>query len=317
VSDLIDATSLDETPVFFPSGDESLFGIITRPVGEPLGVGVILIYGGEYTMSAVASQLWPRIARRLAGQGFHVLRYDHHGNGDSSGVAHGFDHRHPYVADLEAAIEFMRLQGLSRFGLLGACLGARASLVCASSMSDVESLFLMSATVHDARIGGKDEEWAERYGVTHYLRRAVQWRTLRKLRDPVIRRAFVRVAAAKIKRVLGGAKNRLVVPGQGPSGVTVSKNFLKPLKGALDGGTRVLFVFGDKDEERLGEFEMARGGALGEILMAAGSPATIDTVKGTIAATRDIEAQQAIIERAAEWAFLEFGRDPSGVSVDR
>ena len=94
------ATSLQERPAFFPFGDDSLFGVVTEPIGEARGIGVVLLYGGGYTMSSYYNQYWTTLARRVASLGFHALRFDHHGNGDATGRVDDFDHRMPFSDDL-------------------------------------------------------------------------------------------------------------------------------------------------------------------------------------------------------------------------
>lgn len=293
------ATTAQETPVFFPCGDETLFGVLTRPTAPARGVAVILIYGGGHNVSAHVGELWTRTARRVAAGGFHAFRYDHHGNGDSTGRTGTFDHRTPFSEDLRAAVAWLRSQGLGHFVLVGDCLGARAALEAGTDMAGLEAMFLMSPIVHDARMG-KDEEWAETYGLGHYVRRAFQWRTIRKLADPEIRRAYLRVGTTKLRRVLGqtrrSGRSQSVDSASG-----VSRGFLDPVQEVLQNGVRVNFVFGDADEERRSEFESARTGRLGGILDEAGELVEVSTVAGRIAAHMDLESQEGLIELLERW----------------
>lgn len=293
------ATTAQETPVFFPSGDETLFGVLTRPTGPDRGVAVILIYGGGHNVSAHVGELWTRAARRVAAGGFHAFRYDHHGNGDSTGRTGTFDHRTPFSDDLRAAVAWLRSQGLDHFVLVGDCLGARAALEAGTDMGGLDALFLMSPMVHDARMG-KDEEWAETYGLGHYVRRAFQWRTIRKLGDPELRRAYLRVGMTKLRKVFG-VKRRSGPTQSADHGPGVSSGFLDPVEKVLQNGVRVNFVFGDADEERRSEFESARTGRLGGILEEAGDLVEISTVTGRIAAHMDLESQEGLIELLQGW----------------
>lgn len=298
MTELVPATSAQETPVFFPAGDETLFGVLTQPTGPAVGVAVVLIYGGGHNVSAHVGELWTRTARRVAALGLHAFRYDHHGNGDSTGRTGTFDHRYPFTADLRAAVDWLRTQGLERFVLVGDCLGARAALDAGTDMAGIEALFLMSPMVYDGRMG-KDEEWAEAYGLGHYVRRALQWRTIRKLADPALRRAYFRVGVTKMRKVMG--LSRMPGDSQGGDESSVSTGFLDPLGQVLGSGARVNFVFGTADDERRSEFEDARSGRLGSLLEEAGDRVEVSTVEGGIAAHMNLEAQEGLIDRLERW----------------
>lgn len=299
MSEAVPATSFQETLLFFPSGDETLFGVLTRPTRPEQGVAVILIYGGGHNVSAHVGELWTRTARRVAAHGFHAFRYDHHGNGDSTGKTGTFDHRSPFTADLRAAVACLRAEGLERFVLVGDCLGARAALHAGTDMSGLDALFLMSPMVYDGRMG-RDEEWAEAYGLGHYVRRAFQWRTVRRLANAELRRAYVKVGMTKVRKVLGlSRKSGASKTVDASSGV--SNGFLEPVEKVLGSGVRVNFVFGTADEERRREFDDALAGRLGRMVEKAGPLAEIATVEGGIAAHMDLAAQEGLIGLLEQW----------------
>jgi pimeloyl-ACP methyl ester carboxylesterase len=295
-------TSRQEQPVFFPAGDDMLFGVVTEPVGEPRGVAVILLYGGGYTMSSYYNQYWTRMARRVAAQGFHALRFDHHGNGDSTGRVDEFDHRAPFSDDMEAAMRFMETQGVRKFLVVGDCLGARGALVAASHVEEVDGVFMISAMVRDGRMD-KADDWAREYGLGHYLRRAFRWKTVRKLASRDMRRAYMKVASSKLKSA--APKGRSAFGGsqtpQDQDNGGASTRFLGPLEIVLGRGANVHFVFGADDEQRSAEFEMARAASLGRILGAAETQVEINVVPGTIANIQDVTAQDAIIDLVSDW----------------
>lgn len=309
MSETVVATSRQETPVYFDHDEDTLFGIVTRPTVAQRGVGIVLMYGGGYNMSANIDQFWARIARRLAAEGFHVLRFDHRGNGDSTGVVDTFDHRHPFDADLEAAIRRIRDEGPERVVLVGDCLGARACLVCAARLDDIEGVYALSVVVNDGTMD-RAQEWAATYGLGHYVRRALRFSTLRKLGDPVLRKAYLKVATAKMKSMLRLSQEPKVVEQMAHSEdrkqVKVSENFLGPVEATLKRGVRVNFVFGDEDDERIARFNDAREGRLGQILADAGPLAEVSTVPGGLANVPDITAQDAIVEDVASWASSRF-----------
>ncbi len=303
------ATTVDETPIFFESGPDTLFGIVTAPTGTRRDVGVVLMYGGGYNMSANLDQFWTHVARRLAAEGFHVLRFDHHGNGDSTGTVDNFDHRYPFSDDLEAAVDQLAALGLDQIVLLGDCLGARACFVCAAGHEAVVGVYALSTVVNDEAMD-RASEWASTYGLSHYVRRALSPRTLKKLRDPVLRKAYFKVGVAKARSVVGLAREpkpvTFSVDPDDRQAVAPSEGFLRPVSDALERGVVMNFVFGEADDERRARFEDARAGVLGEILDRAPAKVEISVIPGALAILPDTDTQDAVVEHVAHWAAERF-----------
>ncbi len=146
------ASASAETPVFIRAGSEALFGILTRPVTKAHGVGVLIAMGGSPTMVCFQrNRVAVHLARSLAGMGFHVLRFDYHGSGDSSGNVR-FSLDNLFTDDLLAAAGCLQEQGVDRLALVGTCYGARTILSAASKLDGVEAIVLaaLSTTSHDA-----------------------------------------------------------------------------------------------------------------------------------------------------------------------
>jgi pimeloyl-ACP methyl ester carboxylesterase len=111
-------------PFFFGTTERRLFGIY-----EPAAVGTagkraaILCYpwGAEYLY---AHRTLRRLALKLSGAGFHTLRFDFYGTGDSGGEPTDGDLA-GWEADLETAIEeVIEITGLTKVTLIGLRLGA-------------------------------------------------------------------------------------------------------------------------------------------------------------------------------------------------
>src|SRR5580692_5054377 len=107
------------TPFFFGTSERRLFGIY-----EPAGGGAtsqraaILCYpwGSEYLHAHRTLRL---LALRLSRVGFHTLRFDYYGTGDSGGEPTDTDLT-GWEADLETAIaELMEITGLARVTVIG------------------------------------------------------------------------------------------------------------------------------------------------------------------------------------------------------
>ena len=135
-------------PFFFGTAERRLFGIY-----EPAAVGTackraaILCYpwGAEYIYAHRAVR---RLALRLSSAGFHTLRFDYYGTGDSSGESTDID-LEGWEADLETAIEeLIEITGLTELTLIGLRLGAViAAGVAARHCGKIEALVLWDPVV--------------------------------------------------------------------------------------------------------------------------------------------------------------------------
>ena len=117
-------------PFFFGTAERRLFGIY-----EPAAVGTagkraaILCYpwGAEYLH---AHRTLRQLALKLSSAGFHTLRFDFYGTGDSGGEPTDVDLA-GWEADLETAIEELtEITGLSKVTLIGLRLGAVVAAEC-------------------------------------------------------------------------------------------------------------------------------------------------------------------------------------------
>ena len=83
----------EESPVFFKAANHQLFGILTEPTGDPLGTVVIPLSGGGTPLSTNRNRFSVRLCREVARLGFHALRFDYHGIGESEGQVAPFELR--------------------------------------------------------------------------------------------------------------------------------------------------------------------------------------------------------------------------------
>lgn len=123
------------TAVYFGGEAEPLFGIHSAPSGRAVRGRAVLLcppVGWEQVRTHWALR---RLARMLAGDGFHVLRFDYYGTGDSSGAtaSAGVDH---WVQDIRtAAAELQSSAGVEEVALVGVRLGASlAAIACAEGL---------------------------------------------------------------------------------------------------------------------------------------------------------------------------------------
>ena len=144
-------------PHFFGTSDRRLFGVYHMPRSRVRPHGVLLCPPGprEYMRSHMAFR---RIAVTLVKQGFHVLRFDYYGTGDSGG-----DPREGNLSEwraniVAAASDLRESSGVRKISVLGFRLGAA---LAASTPFEVANLLLW-----DPVISGKDylEELRDLHG---------------------------------------------------------------------------------------------------------------------------------------------------------
>ena len=127
------------TPLFFGRSDAPLYGVYHAPAGLERREGIVLCYpfGQEYLRSHRAFR---RLGAQLSESGFHVLRFDYRGTGDSSG---DMDDVSPsdWVDDTAVAIaELKDIAAVDRITLVGLRLGALIAAQACMSRTSVRGL---------------------------------------------------------------------------------------------------------------------------------------------------------------------------------
>jgi exosortase A-associated hydrolase 1 len=179
-------------PIAFPCEGDVLLGILHRGnAREPKRALVVVVAGGpQYRVGA--HRQFVLLARKLARNGFPVLRFDLRGMGDSGGVHQGFESAE---SDIGAAID--ALQGaeptVTEVVLFGECESASGSLFYAYKDARVKGLALVNPWVRT------EEGQARTYLKHYYARRLLSrdfWRKVfRREFDPFASvRSFVRIA---------------------------------------------------------------------------------------------------------------------------
>lgn len=135
-----------ERAIVFPLSGENLVGIVAQPEC-PLDCGVLVIVGGpQYRVGSHRQFLL--LSRRLASEGYPVMRFDYRGMGDSSGESRNFE---AVTEDIDIAMDafFGASQGVTRVVLWGLCDAASAALMYVQSRRDprVAGLVLLNPWV--------------------------------------------------------------------------------------------------------------------------------------------------------------------------
>ncbi len=137
-------------PVLFGSTPQSLFGLYMPPKAKrarPSGVVLCYPMGQEYMR---AHRAFRQLGQLLQKAGFHVLRFDYYGTGDSAGdtEAGGLAQ---WTADIATAIEELRdTAEVPRVSLVGLRLGALLAARAAARRDDVECVVLWDPVVAGA-----------------------------------------------------------------------------------------------------------------------------------------------------------------------
>jgi pimeloyl-ACP methyl ester carboxylesterase len=287
----------EDTPVLFPAGDETLFGIVSHPTSQAAGWGVIVLTGGGTPLSTGVNRLSVHLCRRLATHGYHCMRFDYHGVGESTGLADRFRLDRPFTTDLDGAIQCMKEHGVNEFVLVGSCFGARTVLSCAARTPEVRDLVLVAVPVRDFEMGEKTPtRLAIHVSTWGYVRLALRPRVIRGLADPKARRVYAKAVRAKWKHL--AARFRAGRP-LGPDG-WVSEGLLEELSKVVRRGTHVLVIHGLEDDFHK-EFQLALSRRMGEILKSGSGTVQVRTLPGAVHGFTKMGAQLSVLELITDW----------------
>jgi pimeloyl-ACP methyl ester carboxylesterase len=296
----IEVTTNDEIPAFFAASNETLFGILTRPALSECDQAVIVLSGGGSPTSLNRNRLSVRLCRRFAAEGFHAMRFDYRGIGESSGVLQRFRLHEPFSDDVVGATNWLKGHGLRSFFLLGSCFGARTALAATSSIPDVAGLILVCPPIRDFEMGERlSTRFARELSLWGYLRRGLRLRVIRQLSNPRARRTYARLLHAKWRAISSRWTTSLDQSRQtGDS--WLSPSFVRYLEGLVQRHLPILIIYGTEDDFR-DEFEEARSGRLGAILETAGPLAEVETVDGRVHGFVSIDAQSKVADIVSDW----------------
>lgn len=128
-------------PQFFGNPEEPLYGVYLPPKGAPRDAGVVLCYpfGQEYMR---AHRAYRQLALLLTKQGYHVLRFDYRGTGDSGGELENI-RASDWIEDVGTAVHELReASGVKSIAVVGLRLGALIAAAACAPRDDIERLIL-------------------------------------------------------------------------------------------------------------------------------------------------------------------------------
>jgi len=131
-------------PFFFGRSESHLFGAYdSPPAGGARGAVLCYPFGREYLLAHGTFRL---LARSLSAAGYHVLRFDYSGTGDSAGELADASEAQ-WIDDIHAAIDETKDLGqLGQVALIGMRYGGALAALAARGRRDVDRLVLWDPT---------------------------------------------------------------------------------------------------------------------------------------------------------------------------
>lgn len=282
-----------ETPIFFDASGDDLFGVFTRPDREANGIAVLTLFGGGPFPTLGKNQVRVRLTRQLAELGYHVLRIDYRGIGESGGEPRVPTLDNLWVDDAVGAIRWLRDQGFDRVLVVGVCFGARTALAVFPEIKDLAGMVLIAAPVGEANhretIIAQPWSW--------YLKRAMSPRAMRLILggDTTARR---RRSALKerVQRTVGRGTPALERPKQAHA----SPQFLEPMATLLQSQVPVLLLYG-RGDDFFSSFERSLKGRLGQLIDASPS-VSVRITDESLAGLASIETQEIVLNEVNGFA---------------
>nr|WP_246447322.1 alpha/beta fold hydrolase [Undibacterium jejuense] len=202
----IDAQVITENLVSF----EEMVGVVSRPVNSvSLTLPTVLLTNIGANHRVGNHQLYVKLARELAANGFTVLRFDKAGIGYSKATPEGKEndvYANGGVNDMRSAMQFMRIAfGSELFVIGGLCSGAYFCYLTAMEEASVKGIILMNQLVYHWNEGDSLEaRRKESIKSTHFYVKAIRnlhtWK--RVLRGEIqFRQIFVRLSQRVTKRL--------------------------------------------------------------------------------------------------------------------
>lgn len=270
-----------EYPMFFPSGDETLFGVLTEPEVPPNGIDVLAICGGGWIPGPHRGSMWVRMAREYAASGYRTFRFDFHGVGESTGSVR-FDMDLPLVQDARAALDRLRRGSAGRQVLVGTCFGGRTAGAL-GAVSEPAGVAFLAVPVLGAKSTGE------------LVKIAASPRILRNILKPEHRRQYWRIIVRRSKRILNRLRSR------GSHGIEGKRRFIDDFEVLVQKRVPCLLAYGAEDPEYAQFLEEAAEGRLAKALERAGDLAQVVVVPGRMHGFASAEAQAHVLEVVKAW----------------
>lgn len=283
-----------DSPVFFEAAGHDLFGIFTTPSAPANGMAVLTLWGGNEFPTCARNRVRNRLADELAAAGFHVLRIDYRGIGESGGEVRTPDLTVPWDDDVVGATRWLHDNGFDQVLVVGTCFGARSTLAGSHRIPNLAGMLLASIPVgvsnHREAIIDQPMRW--------YLKRAISPGSIRLILGGSEQ-------ARRRRGVMKARLRRLLRPSPGGQGSTrrsdANDEFLGQLQDALGRGIPVKFLYGTQDDF-FASFERSLAGPLGRVIDGSHGLADVEILDTSLGAMHSLESQDAFVTASVEWA---------------
>lgn len=187
-----------EIPISFLSKGAVIRGVLHRPAGSN-GVGVVLLHGWSGNRLG-PHRLFVLQARRLAALGYHALRFDFRGRGESEGETFSVSIE-TMVEDAQAAqTAFRAATDVKRLYFLGICSGCKVAIGAAVRCSGIAGLALWSAEPMGPLRVPSQRVWKSWHALRQYARKLMVGETWQKIWTGRIQTRFVKKALVAHER---------------------------------------------------------------------------------------------------------------------
>jgi pimeloyl-ACP methyl ester carboxylesterase len=284
-------------PVFFPAGDETLFGVSIIPAGASHRRAVTLFPGAGQVTSTHRNAMFVRLARALAELGWPSLRVDYRGCGESSGSVAVFSLDALHTGAVDGAMRWQRQRGTEEHVLIGTCFGARTLL---GALPDVESLLgvaLVSPPVQDFPMGdGKQGGERRPPSLRRMIARGCDllWEARRREQRRLYWHFIAHALNVRMSALASAVRTR-----SRPQVDIVSRSMLYGLQSLARRNVPVLLMYGEPDKE-YHDFQRALSGRLGRLLNSAPS-IEVRVFDGPVHGFEQLRSQEAVIDTVATW----------------
>jgi dienelactone hydrolase len=276
-------------PVFIPAGTDDVFGIFTRPASTAAnGIAVLVLPGGGGEPTFGKNQVRRRLARELAGRGFHVLRINYRGVAESGGKPRKVDFEDPWTEDGIASIHWLESEGFKRIVIVGQCFGGRTALAMAEQVPELVGLALVAPPVRDVN----HQEAMLRHPLSWYLRRGARLRSTGRL--------VGNNAAKRRRKTIMGKLRRTVTASPKRQNNGASSGFLDGLKATLDAGTPILFLYGSS-ADFYPDFDFVQAGPMARMVERSGDLITMQVVDARFGGMQSLPTQDVFVNSLIAW----------------
>ncbi|MDZ7269338.1 MAG: alpha/beta hydrolase [candidate division KSB1 bacterium] len=222
-------------PFYFGTPEKPLFGVFhpsPQNLHRKLGVVICNPIGQEHIRAHRALRL---LATRLNQAGFHVLRFDYYGCGDSAGESEEGTLEQWREDVAHAVTELKKHARVNQVALLGLRLGASLSLLAGSQREDVTSLILWEPVVSGAQYLQRLLKDHEQWGIDAGLKSKPANGNLEVLGFPLpasLRHSLTRLNLLALSSLL--AKRIFLVVNEEKPGDLELRNHLAQFASAID-----------------------------------------------------------------------------------